>query len=106
MKKKRKSKPQISKLHPYSGLKKNKKAVAGIGIYQKFENILDQVEYLNKNIMRIKTNIGRIHFISIYASDMSKPKKGNRNIFKKLQNAIDKFSNNEKIFIIGDFNSK
>jgi hypothetical protein len=78
--------------------------VGGILVYQKFENVIDEVEYVNKNIIciMIETNTGRIYFISIYAPDINKSKE--REIF--FEDTINKLSNNEKIFIMDDFNSR
>jgi len=92
----------------YSGVEKNNRAVASIGVHQKFENIMDEIEYLNKNIIRItiKRNTGKMLFISIYALDISKLKEEREIFFEELQETIDKLTNNEKIFIMGDFNSR
>jgi len=53
---------------------------------QKFKNIIDEIEYLNKNIIRItiKINTGRIHFISIYTPNISKPKEEKEIFFEEL----------------------
>jgi len=90
--------------------KENNKIVANIRklVYQKFENIIDEVKDINKNIIyiTIKTNIGRISFISIYTADINKSKQKNEIFFEKFQDIVDKLSNNEKIFIRSDFNSR
>jgi lipoate synthase len=52
----------------YSVIEKNNRTVTNVGIlvgiHQKFENIIDEVEYINKNIIHLtlKTNTGRIPF--------------------------------------------
>jgi len=70
---------------------------------------MDEIEYLNKNIIRItiKRNTGKMLFISIYALDISKLKEERKIFFEELQETrIDKLTNNEKIFIMDDFNSR
>jgi len=37
---------------------------------------------------------------------INKPKEKREIFFEELQNVVDKLSNNEKIFIMGNFNSK
>jgi exonuclease III len=54
----------------------------------------------------IKTNIGRIYYIIIYAPDISKPNEEREIFFEEFRDIVDELSNNEKIFIIGDFKSR
>lgn len=77
LKRKRKAKATLdSKTIPYfSGIDKGNRAQAGVGIsvHQKYENIIERAEYLNENIIYIilKINSNKLHFINVYAPDMS-----------------------------------
>lgn len=54
----------------------------------------------------LKTDTRRTNFISIYAPDINKSKEEKEIFFEQLQETMDKLSNSENIFIIGDFNSR
>jgi len=84
--------------------------MAGVGIliHQKFENVIDEVRYTNKNIIQVvlKANNERTHFISVYTPYMNKFREERELFFENLQDTLDKISNNERIFIMGDLNSR
>jgi len=84
--------------------------MAGVGIliHQKFENIIDEIRYTNKNIIQIalKANNERTHFISVYAPDINKPREEKELFFEELQDTLDKISNKERIFIMDDLSSR
>lgn len=94
----------------YSGREKHQRAQAGVGIliHDKFEDHIDEVQYINSNIMYIslKDETTRTYFISIYAPDVNKPNEERTAFFEELQQVIDEIPKKSKIFIMGDFNSR
>lgn len=94
----------------YSGVDKEKRAHAGVGIliHRKYENSIEGITYINENIMNVilKLNNGKIHFLSVYALDISKSREEREKFFDQLQSAIDQLPINEKVFIMGDFNAR
>lgn len=94
----------------YSGKEKNQRAQAGVGIllHDKFENNIEEVHYVNSNIMYIslKTKTERTYFISVHAPDISKPKEERISFFEELQQVLDEIPKNSKVFILGDLNSR
>lgn len=78
----------LSKIKERKG--EHAKSTAGINIliYKKFESVIQKMEHLNQNAIRVTleptpepTNTGRTYFIGIYASDMSKPNKKSKIFF-------------------------
>lgn len=54
----------------------------------------------------LKFNADKVHFVSVYAPDMSKSQEERQNFFDQLQDCLNSFPQNEKIFIMGDLNSR
>ncbi|XP_057671223.1 uncharacterized protein LOC130902950 [Diorhabda carinulata] len=48
----------------------------------------------------------RTHLLSIYAPDVRKPKEEREAFFDALQATLDKITSKDKVFIMGDFNSR
>lgn len=47
-----------------------------------------------------------MHFVSVCAPDMNKPREEREEFFDQLQSVIDQLPINEKVFIMGDFNAR
>lgn len=94
----------------YSGKSKNQRAHAGVGllIHGKFENHIDNVEYVDHNIMYVtlKFNSERIHVISVYAPDINKPREEREYFFKSLHETLNQLPKQDKILVMGDLNSR
>lgn len=94
----------------YSGVDKDCRARAGVGIlmHEKFQTLLDDITYVHQNLMYITLNIEKEkhHFISIYAPDITKSREEREQFFDQLQETLGILPNNDKIFIMGDFNSR
>lgn len=89
---------------------KDCRARAGVGIlmHEKFETMVDDITYVNQNLMYITLNIEKEkhHFISIYAPDITRSREEREQFFDQLQETLRMLPNNDKIFIMGDFNSR
>lgn len=48
----------------------------------------------------------RIHIMSIYAPDINKPKEERDSFFDTLQETLDHIPTEDKVFMMGDFNSR
>jgi hypothetical protein len=90
----------------YSGKSKNQRAHAGI--HGKFENHIDNVEYVDHNTMYVtlKFNSERIHAISIYAPDINKPREEREYFFESLHETLNQLPKEDKIFVMGDLNAR
>lgn len=71
----------------YSGVDKDSRAQAGVGvlIHKNFENNIEDVKYINHNIMYITIQAERTHIMSIYAPAINKPKEERESFFDALQ---------------------
>lgn len=93
----------------HSGVEKNHRAQAGVGIliHEKFRDFIEKVEYVNQYLMHvtIKLTSDRVHMVSVYA-DMNKPRDEKEHIFDELQEVLEQLPNRDNIFLMGDFNSR
>ncbi|XP_056641504.1 craniofacial development protein 2-like [Diorhabda sublineata] len=94
----------------YSGVDKNLRARGGVGLLvnKKFEKDIKEVQYISHSIIQITVELAneRTHLLSIYAPDVSKPKEERKAFFDALQATLDKIPSKDKVFIMGDFNSR
>lgn len=93
----------------HSGVEKNHRAQAGVGIliHEKFRDLIEKVEYVNQYLMyiTIKLTSDRVHMVSVYA-DMNKPRDEREHFFDELQEVLERLPNRNNIFLMGDFNSR
>ncbi|XP_057671207.1 craniofacial development protein 2-like [Diorhabda carinulata] len=94
----------------YSGVDKNLRARGGVGLLvnKKFEKDIKEVQYISHSIIQITVELAneRTHLLSIYAPDVRKPKEEREAFFDALQATLDKITSKDKVFIMGDFNSR
>lgn len=94
----------------YSGVDKNQRAHAGVGILinDKLVSYIENVEYLNERLLHVTMKFGmdRIHIVSCYAPDISKTRLEREKFFNDLQDLIRSIPVTRKIFIIGDLNAR
>ncbi|XP_056647272.1 craniofacial development protein 2-like [Diorhabda sublineata] len=94
----------------YSGVDMNLRARGGVGLLvnKKFEKDIKEVQYISHSIIQIIVELAneRTHLLSIYAPDVSKPKEEREAFFDALQATSDKIPSKDKVFIMGDFNSR
>ncbi|XP_056647266.1 craniofacial development protein 2-like [Diorhabda sublineata] len=94
----------------YSGVDKNLRAPGGVGLLvnKKFEKDIKEVQYISHSIIQITVELAneRTHLLSIYAPDVSKLKEEREAFFDALQAMLDKIPSKDKVFIMGDFNSR
>lgn len=68
----------------YSGKGRNERAAAGVGmlIHARFQQQIDDIDYINERLLvvKIKINDKHVHFISAYAPDITKKREERRNL--------------------------
>jgi exonuclease III len=94
----------------YSGKKKEERAHSGVGIliHERYEQHIDDIEYINDRILRVSLKLeNRIyHFISTYAPDITKPKEDTDNFYYNMQALFDKLPDRGGVIILGDLNAR
>ncbi|XP_044749780.1 uncharacterized protein LOC123310377 [Coccinella septempunctata] len=94
----------------YSGVDKGLRARGGVGLLvnERFEKDIKEVKYIDHNIMQMTVELANetTHFISVYAPDSSKPQEEREEFFDILQHTLQRISSRDKVFIMGEFNSR
>lgn len=94
----------------YSGKENHERAQSGVAIliHKKFEELIDNVQYINDAIMQVTLNTerGTLNILSVYAPDINKTKEDRENFYEKLEDTLNKIPPNEKTFVMGDFNAR
>lgn len=94
----------------YNGKPKNERAKCGVGIllHKKFEQHIDDIEYISDRLLKITLKIDNeyIHIYSVYAPDITKSREERRMFYEQLQNEIDKITPNQRLLLMGDFNAR
>lgn len=94
----------------YSGKQQNERAKSGVGIliHRRLKDNIENVEYIDHNIILMTLNFrsDKTHVIGIYAPDTSKAMDEREAFYQKLDETINTLDPKSKIFIIGDTNAR
>lgn len=77
----------------------------GIPVHRRFENAIEEVKYVNSNLMYVTLELGKetTHQHTKYNQTKRRERE---QLFDKLQEIVDRLPNNNKVFLMGDFNLK
>jgi exonuclease III len=93
----------------YSGVNRNKRAAAGIGIIvqQKWNNKTDSYSFVNERILTLRytTTRGYMTILGVYAPEEGKTDETTK-FYWDLQSEIDKTNKNDFLIVAGDLNAK
>lgn len=98
----------------YSEKAKQERAHSGVAIlhHKKYTRNVEDIEYISDRIVKVSLELNQIklHLISTYVPDISKPIEESENFHQELQNIIDKYhckiNNKNKIVIFVDLNAR
>lgn len=94
----------------YSGVPKDQRAAAGVGILisRKYKNNLESCHYISERIIHVKIALDqqKLNVLSIYSPEDGKPKQQTETFYEELQNTLDSIPNTEPIILLGDFNAR
>jgi hypothetical protein len=94
----------------YSGKDKHLRASSGVGIllHEKYEDSIENIEYVNHRILKIALKIENTltNIISVYAPDITKPLEEIEEFYTQLEHIISEVPVSEKLIMLGDFNAR
>jgi hypothetical protein len=94
----------------YSGKEKSGRAHSGVGLLLRdiYEQYIDHIEYINHRIVKVTIILSntKIHLISTYAPDISRPREETDEFYEHLQATIENVPTTQGIIILGDLNAR
>lgn len=94
----------------YSGVEKEVRAKAGVGILlnKKLKNFIQECNYVSERILlvKLKTDGPDLNIMSVYSPENCKPRIDKETFYENLQTTLEPIRTQDYICVLGDFNAR